>query len=456
MSKLLCNDALIPSELPQCQLLIKHLYEQLWNARKICDEQKAYMKYLNVMDVGNRIQISFILNELKQHHLNIYHELYHKLQANEQWTKWKNLRANDAKIKQLRENLHKIKQNEQALHDKNEAYLKEMSDLQEQCIYNLRNQQSAASQRYNLSLRNSYKYQGNQAQTQEAKHTEQPQQHRQEEEEKGKEAAKEKETEKEKENNTFFTKYEKKMRFKSEFDLCKALSSVDSINAPTHKAPKPDIVDLTPKEESKTHADDEKHDSKVEQTDTRQNTNKETQEVRVDVDVNVNVNEPPEQQQQQQQQQQHEHEHAQPEEQEDEKWIVLVKKLLNEFSTSMDLTEINEKLETRRYCSEFDVLNDMLCINKTNDLKAIKVRFCFYFGNLSDWSWKRLIKWCQTNKFYQICQKIRSKKINGSQFIDIVNNIQSVKRFFSNLTTPQVIQLYNRINHYFSDPLSIF
>jgi len=350
LSHLLSDSAVIPEDMLQCKLLIKILFEQLWNARKLCDEQILYIKYINMIDAGNRMQISFILNQLKEKHINIYNDLYQKIQLNPNWKNWKNLRFHDKKINDLRQNIQKIKQNQQILTNKNNKdYSRNIQDIQLNTIYNLENQQSAHIQKFDLSLnQKSNKI----------------------------------------ENDSFFTNYEKKMR--SEFDLSKALKSVDSINAPTHKAPKPDIVDLV--------------DTKDE---------------------------------------------------DDVAWMVTIKKLLKEFSATMDLTEINDKLESLRYCSEFDVLNDLLMM-KVNNAQEIKLRFCYYFGNLSEWSFKRLIKWCQTYKFYTICKKIRSNKINGKEFIDIVTNITSVRRFFNNLTSPQIIQLYNRINKYFEDALSIF
>eukprot|EP01084_Bolivina_argentea_P302312 521801_1 len=187
LSYLLLEPTMFPSDISQCKLLIKILFEQLWNARKICDEQILFIKYLNMMDTGNRMQIQFILNQLRQRHQDVYNELYAKLQSNVAWQNWKNLarlKANDDKINELKQNIEKIKQKQVQLND--EMY-GDVNEMQRAAIYNLKNEQSARIQKYHLSLKNSN-------------------------------------------NNTF--------------DLSKALKSVDSINAPTHKAPKPDIVDL--------------------------------------------------------------------------------------------------------------------------------------------------------------------------------------------------------------------
>merc|ERR1712083_800089 len=78
----------------------------------------------------------------------------------------------------------------------------------------------------------------------------------------------------------------------------------------------------------------------------------------------------------------------------DEKWMVTINRLLTEFEGQMDLTEIREKLADSRYCSEFDVLNDILQQEHGN-AQHIKARFCSYFGNLVDWGYKRLISWCK-------------------------------------------------------------
>merc|ERR1712087_440794 len=134
----------------------------------------------------------------------------------------------------------------------------------------------------------------------------------------------------------------------------------------------------------------------------------------------------------------------------DEEWIVSIKKFLNDINRKiprLQLSEIVERLESFRYCSEFDVLNDILNdINNSDHAKQVKSRFVHYFGNLSQWSFKRLIKWCQCNNLYQICQKIRRNKIDGKQFINRFSDMGSVRQYFDELTSIQVVSLFHRIN----------
>eukprot|EP01084_Bolivina_argentea_P011629 21733_1 len=65
LSYLLSNVEKLNISNSEYKLLIKILFEQLWNARIICDEQILYIKYINMIDIGNRMQISFMLNQLK-------------------------------------------------------------------------------------------------------------------------------------------------------------------------------------------------------------------------------------------------------------------------------------------------------------------------------------------------------------------------------------------------------
>jgi len=348
LSRLLSDD-IIPDDLSQCQSLIKVLFEQLWNSRAICDEQMMLIEYHNVIDAGNRMQISFILDSLKKHHSDIYNALYRQLQNDPAWRKWKEMRMNDGRIKTLRQNIELIRLNEEALRRKKKGLADgQMKELQTEAIRNLKEAQSAHIQRYGLSLKGPC-------------------------------------------NEIVGRRLQGKRPF--------AVAEDDPRGCGQES-----VAVMRDSAES-----------------ARQNAaGKEVAE------------------------------------EDDEKWMETIERFLEEFEGEMNLTEIKEKLADSRYCSEFDVLNDILQVDSARNAHHIKARFCSYFGNLGDWGFKRLISWCQTNKFYNLCQKIRSKKICGRKFIEIVTNINSVKRFFNNLTSPQVIQLYNRINHYFEDSLSIF
>ena len=357
LSRLLSDD-MIPSDVSQCQSLIKVLFEQLWNSRAICDEQMMCIEYHNVIDAGNRMQISFILNALKKNHSAIYRDLYRQLQNDPDWRKWKEMRLNDRKINDLRLKIERIRRSEEILRRrKRRENESKISDLQMETILNLKDAQSAHTQRYGLSL---------------------------------------------KRVSSELTKNKKEDTDRDRDSKLKGKSSVDDILASS-------VVE-----------------NNIERLRSSMPGNRPSMEMKQDG----------------------------PDE-DDEKWMETIKRFLGEFEGEMDLAEIKEKLADSRYCSEFDVLNDILQLEHGN-AQHIKSRFCSYFGNLVDWGYKRLISWCQTNKFYNLCQKIRSKKVCGRTFIQIVTNINSVKRFFNNLTSPQVIQLYNRINHYFEDSLSIF
>ena len=63
------------------------------------------------------MQISFILNELKQHNLNIYNDLF-KNYKRSKLAKMENFRMNDQKISHLKTNISKIKQNVRILNHK--------------------------------------------------------------------------------------------------------------------------------------------------------------------------------------------------------------------------------------------------------------------------------------------------------------------------------------------------
>merc|ERR1719273_1831341 len=109
------------------------------------------IKYQNVIDAGNRMQISFILNALKKHHGDIYRDLYQQLQGEPEWRKWKEMRMNDRKINDLRQQIARIRSNEEALRCKKSDEQK-IGEMQRDIILNLAEAQSATIQRYGLSL----------------------------------------------------------------------------------------------------------------------------------------------------------------------------------------------------------------------------------------------------------------------------------------------------------------
>merc|ERR1711971_482755 len=119
----------------------------------------------------------------------------------------------------------------------------------------------------------------------------------------------------------------------------------------------------------------------------------------------------------------------------------------------MSFAEISEKLDSLRYCSEFDVLNDMVCRAEADEKNSaaraaeVKRRFCACFGRISEWSFGRLIKWCQANMYFHLCHCIRSRRIGGREFIEIVTD--SVKcRLFSNLSNQSRNQLIKLIKNF--------
>merc|ERR1712129_384816 len=70
------------------------------------------------------------------------------------------------------------------------------------------------------------------------------------------------------------------------------------------------------------------------------------------------------------------------EEEEDEdgdEWADSIKKFLSDVNCKiprLDLSQIVERLNSLRYCSEFDVLNDVLNdISSDKDVKQVKLRF---------------------------------------------------------------------------------
>ena len=326
LSHLLGGSGVIPSDLSQCKLLIKILFEQLWNARKVCDEQQQFIAYMNQIDAGNRMQLSFILKELKERHLPIYMKCYEKLQANESWQHWKKMRLNDQKIKELKQNIERIKENHQALNRKMEGNCAQnVQSMQMQTIYNLKNEQAAAIQKFDLKLNEQINSNQDESDDDEG-------------------------------NNNLFGR--------SKIDLSQALKSVDSINISSIniKAPRPEYVDLI---KDNKEGEDEDEDEGDEDDD--------------DDDEDGD------------------------EDEDDDEWIDSIKKFLSDINRKiprLDLSEIVERLDSLRYCSEFDVLNDVLNeINNESHVKQVKVRFVQHFGNLS-----QLISFFSFLCIYSICQ----------------------------------------------------
>merc|ERR1719474_1831789 len=142
------------------------------------------------------------------------------------------------------------------------------------------------------------------------------------------------------------------------------------------------------------------------------------------------------------------------EEEDDGEWAVTAAHLIKELEGEMDVEEIKSKLKASGYRSEFEVLNDLLQRENGNG-KRIRAQFTSLFGKLEDWGCRSLIGWCQSNKFYNLCPKVKSSRICGRSFIKLASNMDTLKRRFSGLTSPQVTQLYNRIRCYLEDSLSI-
>merc|ERR1712228_5026 len=291
------------------------------------------------------------------------------------WKNWKKMRLNDEKIKELKQNIQRIKENQQALNKKLGQSIN-VNEMQMKSIYNLKNLQSAAIQKFDLTLNSNQK---NNESLQESE---------------------ESDDDLDNNNNNFFGQ---------NIDLTQALKAVDSINI---KEPKPNYVDLVKDKESEEE-DDEYNDNDDDEDDD--------------------------------------------EDEDNDEWIVSIKKFLSDINRKIphiDLDEIVERLDSLRYCSEFDVLNDVINdINNSDHVRQVKVCFVKHFGNLSQWSCNSLIKWCQCNNLYQICQKIRRNKIDGKQFINY--GFGDFKQFFSNLTSIQIAALFRKLNGYFDDALSI-
>merc|ERR1712228_400557 len=214
-------------------LMIKILFEQLWNARKVCDEQQQFIHFMNQIDAGNRMQLSFILNYLKEGHRPIYMKCYEQLQANSDWKNWKKMRLNDEKIKELKQNIQRIKENQQALNKKRGQSIN-VNEMQMKSIYNLKNLQSAAIQKFDLTL-NSNSNQTNNDSLQESEESE--------------------DDDLDNNNNNFFGQ---------NIDLTQALKAVDSINI---KEPKPNYVDLVKDKESEEEEDDDEDDEEDDEDD---------------------------------------------------------------------------------------------------------------------------------------------------------------------------------------------
>merc|ERR1712032_1527795 len=116
----LLSDDVIPTKLSECQSLLKVLFEQLWNARNICDEQRRCIEYQNTIDTGNRMQLQFILHSLKRDHSAIYGQLFRQLEEDEEWKRWKEVRVNDRQIGQLRQRIHQIRGSVNVLQERKE------------------------------------------------------------------------------------------------------------------------------------------------------------------------------------------------------------------------------------------------------------------------------------------------------------------------------------------------